>query len=71
MITKYYQLETLTCPSCKAKIENALRRTKGVENVEVLFNSSRAKVTFNELIVSSDDIKRVIEGLGYKVLGER
>jgi len=54
-----------------AKIESALRRTKGVQSVEVLFNSSRARVTFDELVVSSDDIKRVIEGLGYKVLGER
>ncbi|MFO7296686.1 MAG: heavy-metal-associated domain-containing protein [Clostridia bacterium] len=71
MTTKNYQLETLTCPSCMAKIENALRRTKGVESVEVLFNSSRVKVTFDELVVSSDDVKRVIEGLGYRVLGER
>lgn len=71
MTTKNYQLETLTCPSCMAKIENALRRTNGVESVEVLFNSSRVKVTFDELVVSSDDVKRVIEGLGYRVLGER
>lgn len=71
MTTRNYQLENLTCPSCMAKIESALRRTKGVQSVEVLFNSSRARVTFDELVVSSDDIKRVIEGLGYKVLGER
>jgi len=68
MITKTYNLETLTCPSCSIKNEGALRKTKGVEEVEVLFNSSKAKVTFDESIISQDDIKDIIEGLGYIVL---
>ena len=68
MITKTYNLETLTCPSCSIKIEGALRKTKGVEEVEVLFNSSKAKVTFDESIISQDDIKDIIEGLGYRAL---
>lgn len=71
MTTKTYQLETLTCPSCMAKIEGALKRTKGVEQSEVLFNSSKAKVTFDESAVESEDIKKTIEKLGFKVLGEK
>lgn len=71
MMTKTYKLETLTCPSCMAKIEGALKKTKGVKETEVLFNSSKAKVTFDESIVESEDIKLVIERLGYKVLGEK
>lgn len=65
------QLETLTCPSCMAKIEGALKKTDGVKDTEVLFNSSKAKVTFDESIIESEDIKFVIERLGYKVLGEK
>ncbi|MBU5438770.1 heavy-metal-associated domain-containing protein [Tissierella sp. MSJ-40] len=71
MITKTYQLETLTCPNCMAKIEGALKKTKGVKESEVLFNSSRAKVTFEESIVDSEVIKNTIEKLGFKVLGEK
>ncbi|MCF6466004.1 heavy-metal-associated domain-containing protein [Clostridium sp. Cult2] len=71
MTTITYKLETLTCPSCMAKIEGALKKTKGVKRVEVMFNSSKAKVDFDESIVESEDIKLVIEGLGYKVLGEK
>lgn len=71
MITKTYQLNTLTCPSCMAKIEGALKRTKGVKESEVLFNSSKAKVTFDESIVESKDIKNTIEKLGFRVLGEK
>lgn len=71
MTTKTYQLETLTCPSCMAKIEGALKRTKGVEKSEVLFNSSRAKVTFDENVLDSAAVKKVIETLGFEVLGEK
>ncbi len=71
MKTITYKLSTLTCPSCTAKIEGALKKTKGVEKIEVLFNSSRAKVTIDESVVESDEIKDVIESLGYDVLGEK
>lgn len=35
------QLETLTCPSCMQKIENATKALQGVqkESVKVLFNA--------------------------------
>lgn len=71
MTTKTYQLETLTCPSCMAKIEGLLKKTEGVSASEVLFNSSKAKVTFDESILSSEDIKQKIESLGFEVLGEK
>ena len=64
-----YQLETLTCPSCLAKIEGMLKRTKGVESSQVLFNASRVKVELDESLVGSDEVKSRIESLGYKVLG--
>lgn len=32
-------------------------KTKGVEKLEVLFNSSKTKVTFNKEVVESDEIK--------------
>jgi len=54
-----------------AKIQGALRKTAGVKEAEVLFNTSRAKVSFNEDQVSSDTIKKTIESLGFKILGEK
>ena len=42
------QLETLTCPTCIKKIENALSKQEGVEKVNVLFNASKENVTFDE-----------------------
>lgn len=71
MTNKTLQLETLSCPSCMAKIEGMLKKTPGVDQSEVLFNSSRVKLTFDEAKISIDDIKSRIEGLGYQVLSVR
>lgn len=68
---KTFQLETLSCPTCATKIEGMLKKTSGVEEAEVLFTSSKVKVTFNEEQIQSDQIKKRITNLGYDVLGEK
>ena len=54
------KLDELSCPSCMAKIEGALNTTNGVEMAKVLFNASKVKAEF-------DDIVSKVEGLGYVV----
>ncbi|MFB1050234.1 heavy-metal-associated domain-containing protein [Paraliobacillus sp. JSM ZJ581] len=64
------QLETLSCPSCLQKIENAVRGLDGVEkdSVKVMFNSSKVKIAFNSETISIEDIEKTIEKLGYPVI---
>lgn len=63
------QLEDLVCPSCVKKIENAVRLLDGVEkeSVKVLFNSSKAKLDFDDDKLSIVDIEKAITALGYEV----
>lgn len=63
------QLETLTCPSCSQKIENAVKSLNGVdkESVKVLFNSSKVKLDFDSKILSIEKIEKAISALGYEV----
>lgn len=63
------QLETLTCPSCIQKIENAIKSLEGVdkESVNVLFNSSKVKLDFDEEKLSIETIENAIVALGYEV----
>lgn len=68
MTKKTYQMETISCPSCVAKIEGMLKKTTGVDKSEVLFNSARVKVEFDENTITTEDIQNRIEKLGYKVL---
>lgn len=64
------QLETLTCPSCMQKIEGALKGLNGVdqETIKVSFNSSKAKLNFNEEQISIEEIEKAIDKVGYDVL---
>ncbi len=63
------QLETLTCPSCMQKIENATKALNGVdkESVKVMFNSSKVKLDFDDEKVSIEDVEKAITALGYEV----
>ncbi|MBM6614956.1 cation transporter [Desemzia sp. RIT804] len=63
-------LETLSCPSCMQKIENAVKGLNGIdkESVKVLFNSSKVKTEFDEQVLSIKEIEKAIVDLGYPIL---
>ncbi|WP_352420371.1 heavy-metal-associated domain-containing protein [Proteiniborus sp.] len=65
------QLEELTCPSCVKKIENALTTQFGVEEVKILFNSSKVKVNYDENEINADTIEKVVSNLGFDVLSKK
>lgn len=64
------QLETLSCPSCLQKIENAVKGLAGVnkDSLKVLFNASKVKVEFDPETIPIDEIENAIENLGYSVI---
>lgn len=64
------QLETLSCPSCLQKIENAVKGINGVnqDSLKVMFNVSKVKVDFDSEAVAINDIEKAIEDLGYPVV---
>ena len=64
------QLETLTCPSCMQKIENAVKSLDGVDkkSIKVLFNSSKVRMEYDDEKVSITDIENAIYKLGYEVM---
>ncbi|SOC40792.1 heavy-metal-associated domain-containing protein [Salinicoccus kekensis] len=63
------QLETLSCPSCIQKIDNAVKGLDGVEkdSVKVMFNASKVKADFDEAVTTIENIENAIENLGYPV----
>lgn len=60
------QLETLGCPSCTIKVENAVRGLKGVDkdSVKVLFNASKVKLNYDESLVAIAEIEDAISKQG-------
>ena len=70
MTTKTYQLETWYAPAAWQKSKEP-EKDKWRGKIQVLFNSSKAKVTFDENVVDSETIKKAIEKVGFEVLGEK
>lgn len=71
MRTVKFQTEPFTCPSCVKKIENVVGKKNGVDSTQVMFNSSKVKVSFDESLISSTEIAKAITELGYPVLSEK
>lgn len=65
-----YQLKKLASRDSVSKIEGMLKETKGVDSGEVIFDSSKAKVYFDEKVITSKEIEEKIVELGYGVWGE-
>ena len=57
--------QELSCPSCVAKIEKALKAVAGVEEAVVHFNTGRIEVQ-HEADVKADDLVQTVRGVGYE-----
>jgi len=59
----------MTCATCVATIENALRKTNGTASVNVNLGAEKAYVSFNPTMTSIPDLRKAIEDAGYQYLG--
>lgn len=55
----------LTCPSCIAKIEKALKSLEGVVDAQVHFNTGRIEVEHDAKRVNADELVAVVKSVGY------
>jgi len=62
------KVEGMTCVNCARTIEIALRKREGIRDVEVSFELGRVKVDFDEERIGEEEIIRLIEDLGYRVV---
>lgn len=59
--------EGFSCPSCVKKIESNVAKMPGVDQVEVMFNAGKVKVSWDESQTPAQQIAKMIEDLGYQV----
>jgi Cu+-exporting ATPase len=64
--TVVLDLEGMTCSSCAARIEKALKGVPGVTSAAVNFATEQAHVRFEPSRTRPDDLLRAVEGEGYK-----
>jgi sulfite exporter TauE/SafE/plastocyanin domain-containing protein/copper chaperone CopZ len=61
----------MTCESCERRITEKLKKMDGVQEADVSYVNSTARITFNETKTSAAEIGKAIEGLGYSAADEK
>eukprot|EP01135_Chromosphaera_perkinsii_P010451 Nk52_evm14s2133 gene=Nk52_evmTU14s2133 len=66
-----FVVEGMTCASCVAGVENAVKKVAGVSSVVVSLVTEKATVEFDSGVTSSKEIFEAIDDLGYEVTFEK
>lgn len=66
-----YRIEGMDCGSCATKIDTAVRRLPGVEDVDVSVSREAMTVRHRGDAKTSDAVEKVVKGLGYKIVPDR
>lgn len=61
-------IEGISCSSCVAKIERALKKQNGVISANVNFATRKATIEYNPSEINLAGLKKTVENLGYKPL---
>ena len=61
-------IQGMSCASCAAKVEKALRQTPGVVRVEVNFAAEKATVAYLPAAAAAEDLAAAVTAAGYRVL---
>jgi len=61
-----FRSQELSCPSCVAKIEKALKAQEGVQQAQVFFNTGRIEVIYDPGLTGTDKIIETIRSAGYE-----
>lgn len=63
------KVKGMMCEGCENRVKNAVGSIEGVESVIADYTTGKVDVTANDS-VSKEDIKEILEDVGYEVIGE-
>lgn len=67
-IIKEYPVAGMSCASCSAHVDKALRSVKGVTEVNVNLPMNFARVTFDDEVCTADDLQRAVARMGFELV---
>ncbi|HAE36654.1 MAG: ATPase, E1-E2 type:Copper-translocating P-type ATPase:Heavy metal translocating P-type ATPase [Candidatus Nomurabacteria bacterium GW2011_GWF2_35_66] len=68
MIKQTFQIKGMHCASCAGIIEKTLKKTEGVESVEVNYTTENALLNFDDTKTTPENLSKKIEVLGYSLV---
>ncbi|MFH1172926.1 MAG: heavy metal-associated domain-containing protein, partial [bacterium] len=60
------KIQNMTCASCAATIERALKKTPGVKSININLASEKAYLEYDPAVIMPEQIKQAIAKAGYK-----
>ena len=60
-----FDIQGMTCSSCSAHVENAVKKLEGVKNVNVNLLSNNMMVDYDEKIINNEQIIQAVQKAGY------
>jgi copper chaperone len=67
MTEKTMRVPDMHCGHCKAAVEGELNRLSGVESSNADVENGTVEVSYDERMVTTEDLKNAIEEAGYAV----
>jgi copper chaperone len=67
MTDKTFNVPDMSCGHCKAAVEDELNRLPGVERANADVEKGTVEVSYDEVTVTTEDLKGAIEEAGYTV----
>ena len=68
MTEKTFNVPDMSCGHCKAAVEGALNKRSGVERANADIVNGTVEVSYDEGIVTTEDVLGAIEEAGYTVV---
>ena len=65
---KKYKIGGMTCSSCANRVERGIKKMEGMKDASVNFTTETLTVSFDENKVTSNEIEKKVEVLGYSVI---
>lgn len=62
------QVQGMSCNHCKQSVTDALSNLNGVSSVNVDLETGKVDVTYDENIVTLDQMREAVEDQGYEVV---
>lgn len=62
-----FKITGMSCTSCAATIEKALKQTDGIDKGHVNFATEKATVEYDPKKITENDMVKIVESAGYHV----
>ena len=70
MRTRVFRIGGMSCAACSGRIEKAIGAIEGVGSVSANYGNNTATVTYDDAVVSEQNIRKAVDAAGYTMISD-